>query len=285
MKGNMKFTAIFVLILMASFNANANLRCIRLFEAEETFEKNVELETETQSGKPRYYTVRNYHYHRKSELNTYLKSIQNLTQFSEKLSEINSFMPDRTRIPSEAFYIANQMIPLIESYLKSHDVKYRIETFESADETRTRRSMVVIEENSQSKNPLNLIAENLGRQEKILFIVDPIELFYGYEHYNQSQGKLFDMDAFTPVYAMSFRLLLHSQRTGFDMQNLLSRGLLLKTDPELHKLAMEFVKPKVQDGEFADLTGRAESQAKTRQEKEAKIQAMIEAARNKKASN
>lgn len=257
--------------------AQANSVCKSVFlgqRLDPSSEKLKDLETETQNGKPRYFTVRNYSQFKDHELDTFIKSIKNLTQFSEKLSEIGTFMPDRSRIPSEAFFVANQIIPLIESFLNSHNVDFRIETYENDG---VRRSLIVIAENGPSR--LSELSSILSLRGKVALVVDPVELFYGFDHYMQSHGKFFDIDAHTPAYSMSFYLLLHSVRKDF------STGSIAKTDAELQKELIEMQietierpKAEVKAPEVRDPF--VEHRAKVA----AQINEMIEKARIKKGS-
>ena len=269
----MRAPLLFIIIsLILSTQAHANLMCTSLFD-KDNFKANIaELETATQNGKPRYYSVRNYSRFKDHELDTYLKSIKNLTQFSEKLSEVSTFVPDRSDIPSEAFFIANQIIPMIESFLKSHDVNFRIETFERGE---SKRTLIVITE--EGSNNLNTLSKLLSERANTSLTIDPIELFYGYEHYNHSRGKFFDIDEFNAAYAMSFYLLLHSQHKNFDFS-------IAKTDLELHKLNVELqgdmMTQKVEDSLLKiEDEGPQGSQLKYQQEAAANMQKKIDEAR------
>jgi len=271
----MKLLLVLTAVLISG-NAYANYSCSSIF-AEVPSEKMTKLETETQDGKPRYFYVRNYSHFKDGEIDNFLKSIKNLTQFSEHLRETNSFLPDREMVPSEAFFVANQIIPLIESHLRVHEVNFRIETYE---ENGNKRTVLVISENG--KNPLNELSKLLWEQMRVSLVVNPIDLFYGYEHYNKTQGRTFDIDGFNKAYSMSLHLLLHSQHKNFDYQ-------IAKNDKELHDLNVEIQREILQqaDGEVAKEVvpnSREESQLLENQRQAAIINAQIEAARNKKGS-
>jgi hypothetical protein len=238
-----KIVLLFVLISFP-FLGRASTACSGFFE--DFNHKNEKLETQSQNGKPRYFSVRNYNHFKGGELDKYLKNIKNLTQFSEKLDTTSTFIPDRTTIPSEAFFVANNMIPLIEDFLVAHDVNYRIETYELHDITKIKRSLIVILE--QGKSELNVLAHDIGLHQRTLLVINPIDLFYGYEHYNDSRGKAFDIDPFTPGYSMSFYLLLHSVRKDFSYKN------ILETDSELVDMRNENIlaSSKVPGGENSE---------------------------------
>lgn len=265
-----------LIAVLISGNAYANYTCSSIF-AEVSNEKVVKLETETQDGKPRYFSVRNYSHFKDGEIDSFIKSIKNLTQFSEHLRETNSFLPDREMVPSEAFFVANQIIPLVETHLRIHEVNFRIETYE---ENGNKRTILVISENG--KNPLNELSKLLWDQMRISLVVNPIDLFYGYEHYNKTQGRTFDIDGFNKAYSMSLHLLLHSQHKNFDYQ-------IAKNDKELHDLNVEIQKDILHqaDGGVAKEqvpNSREESQLLENQRRAEHINAQIEAARNKKGS-
>lgn len=259
---------------LLSVSAQANYMCSSIF-AEPKPEKLVKLETETQDGKPRYFYVRNYSHFKGGELDAYLKSLKNLTQFSEKLLEINTMLPDREMVPSEAFFVANQIVPLVEMHLRSHEVNFRIESFE---ENGNKRTLIVIAENGS--NPLNALSKLLWDHMKVSLVVNPIDLFYGYDHYNKTQGRRFDIDGYNEAYSVSLHLLLHSQRKDFDYQ-------IAKHDKELHDLNVEIqgeIQVKSTDVvlESLPLTTREESQLVDNQRRAEVINAQIEAARKKK---
>ncbi|MES2768945.1 MAG: hypothetical protein V4596_07360 [Bdellovibrionota bacterium] len=271
----MRVTFLFIIIsLILSVQAHASVVCGRLFE--EPFEsKIVKLETHTHGGKPRYFSVRNHRRFVGGEIDLLIQSMKNLTQFSERLSEVNTYMPDLGSLPSEAFFVANQIIPLIETHLSSHGVNFRIETYESMENKRT---LVVIAENGT--NPLNTLAKLLWDQRKISLTVDPIELFYGYKHYNQSRGKFFDIDAENPGYAMSFYLLMHSQHRNFNFN-------ISKTDLELHRLNVEIqgelVVQKIEVNALGkEETEVSESRVRENQRRAHVIQGLIDKARARK---
>jgi hypothetical protein len=170
-----------------------------------------------------------------SELDLFLKSFKNLTQISEKIEQLHTFIPENDHsISPEAFFVANEMIPHIESYLKVHGVNYRIETYYKSHEEKIKRTLIVITDNGN--NSLNRLARELSSQElstgeKTTLTIDPIELFYGYSHYNEGYGKLFDIDEYTPAYALSFHLVMHSQRKDFKPE--------FSRDPELRQMLQE----------------------------------------------
>lgn len=268
-----------ILFMFLSFEARANSMCSVLFG----FEERVSPKAENERGNPRYYTVRNYTHHKRSDLAQFLDEIRNLTQFADRMSDLSTFIRDTTFIPSEAFFVANRMIPLIESFLKDHGVEHRIETHQKSDGVNNtiKRSLIVISE-VENNTVLNRLASKLGLEEKQLLVVDPIELFFGYEHYNQSQGKSFDIDAYSPAYAISFYLLLHSVRKDFDFSIMQAKGRLLKTDPDLHHMTMENpnIRPSARESneeEGVRVTPLEESLAKDRQERERKLNERIEA--------
>lgn len=271
----MKLWVILIAVLVSG-RVYANYTCSSIF-AEPSSDKVVKLETETHDGKPRYFYVRNYSHFKDGEIDAFLKSIKNLTQFSEHLRETNSFLPDREMVPSEAFFVANQIIPLIESHLRIHEVNFRIETYE---ENGNKRTVLVISENG--KNPLNELSKLMWDQMNISLVVNPIDLFYGYEHYNKTQGRTYDIDGFNKAYSISLHLLLHSQHKNFDYQ-------IAKNDKELHDLNVEIQKEmfhQAGDGTVKEevLSSREESQLLEQQRRAAVINAQIEAAKNKKGS-
>jgi hypothetical protein len=264
------------ILFLISANAQAASVCSTIFGDSFKIEK---VETETLNGKPRYYSVRNYSHFKGGELDRYIKSIKNLTQFSEKIEEINSFIPDQSTLPSEAFFVANEIIPHIEDFLNLHGVGYKIETYKNPI-SGTKRSLLIISE--VGSNPLNELARELHTNGKISFVIDPIELFYGYDHYKKGNGKFFDIDAFTPSYAMSFHLLLHSQRKDFKQSSMVG------TDLELYEALVENKIEKIAhaDPESAEVK-TAEEKLKesfqdSQQEKAAIIARQIEEARKRK---
>jgi hypothetical protein len=167
-----------------------------------------------------------------SELDTFLKSFKNLTQFSEKIKELDTFIPEKDYvIPSEAFFVANEIIPLIREFLRIHGVNYKVETIYKSHEEKIKRTLLVIEDNGN--NSLNELAAMLSKGQHMTLTIDPIELFYGYGHYNESQGKVFDIDDYTPAYALSFKLIMESQRKDFKPE--------YSRDPELKTIIDEIM--------------------------------------------
>lgn len=276
----MKLIAVAFLMLVFQ-NAQANFMCSSVFETSPKVEKAKKLETETQNGKPRYFSVRNFGHFKNGELDRYLKTIHNLTQFSEKIAEVNSYLPERDSLPAEAFYVANRIIPLIEDYLSAHNVKYRIETYETAD---VKRSLVVIDE--VGNNSLNELSRQLWDHGRVSLVINPVELFYGFGEYTKTTGRFFEIDAFNSAYAMSLRLLMHSQRKDFKMTEL-SIG-----DRELENRLVEIKVDEIQAGPKEEAIAEAQSKqdeifADSRAKAKAHIDELIQKAResNKKGSS
>lgn len=289
---NMKLATFlkFTFVLLASLNANANLdsnRCVRIFNLEEVSD-NFDLDTraQTKNGDPRYFEVFDYDNFKGKALDKYLKELKGLQQFADNLPDmLAKFMPVSESVKREGFFIANQIVPIIKSYLKKHGVNYSMKSYYENDFQRT---AIVIDVVGDSL--LNKVAHDIFLQDKTRLVIRPIDLFFpknGHrtKKYTEIQGELFELEPFFPAYAMSFRMLLHFKNKDFNMNE------LRNTDPELLKMGSEILVERMKNTNPDEMTDafrspeveiREASQAEYQRQQAEKNRLKIEAARNPK---
>lgn len=269
----------FLIVLVLPLNSFAMDACTILFEEEGVFKPE---ETQTSDKEGRYFKVNGYKHFLDSELDHFLKEIKNMVQFSDKrnLKELFEFMPPTSGIPADAFFVANQIIPIIEVFLNKHHIKYEIKSYDIdgiPSNKKIKRSLIVISENGISD--LNAIAADIGKHQRVQLVINPIDLFYRLKHYSQSRGRPdevpFTKKYLTPVYSISFHLLLHSVLPGFTLSD------MKKRDNELFEWSKENIDESIRHAVPSAVESKEvvdESQQRTA----AIIQRMLDDVRKKK---